>query len=204
MPGLIVYADGFNLYHGMKAKFGRRLLWLDLVALAMSLRPRSNLLAVKYFTAPVLDDPGAASRQGRYQRALLASGGGKLEIVQGRYQKKAMTCRTCRATWTHYEEKETDVNIATAIVSDAAAKVADSLIVISADSDLAPAIRAATSLNPTIFVAAAFPPLRYSAELKKLMPSSFHIGATKLKQSQLPAVVTDGHGQSYQRPTKWQ
>lgn len=95
------------------------------------------------------------------------------------------------------------MNIATAIVSDAAAGAADSLIVVSADSDLAPAVRAAKIVNSTIFVAAAFPPHRYSAELKKLMPASFHIGTTKLTQSQLPNVVRDATGQTYQRPAKW-
>src|SRR6266536_636756 len=31
------YVDGFNLYFGLKAKYGRRYLWLDLQALAASL-----------------------------------------------------------------------------------------------------------------------------------------------------------------------
>ncbi|GAB7006462.1 hypothetical protein JCM18899A_39350 [Nocardioides sp. AN3] len=36
MSSLIVYVDGFNLYHGLKDQFGRRMLWLDLVELARS------------------------------------------------------------------------------------------------------------------------------------------------------------------------
>lgn len=203
VSGLIVYVDGFNLYHGMKDKFGRRLLWLDLVELSRSVRPKSSLLQVRYFTAPVLDNPPAASRQGRYQQALLAHNGALIDIVQGRYQKKTLTCRSCEDTWIRYEEKETDVNIATSIVSDAAAGVADSMLIVSADSDLVPAVRAARELNPSLFVASAFPPARFSAELKKLMPSSFSIGTTKLTQSQLPKVVKDAGGRTYGRPAKW-
>ncbi len=203
MSGLIVLVDGFNLYHGMKDKFGRRLLWLDLTALAVSLRPRSVLLSVKYFTAPVLDDPAAASNQARYQRALEVQSGGRLDVVQGRYQKKTLSCRKCGARWTHYEEKETDVNIATSMVVAAADGKADSLIVISADSDLVPAVKAARELNPKLFIAAAFPPRRFSAELMKLMPSSFHIGTSKLTQSQLPEVVVDPYGPKLRRPAKW-
>lgn len=101
MSSLSVYVDGFNLYHGLKDQFGRRMLWLDLVALSNRLRPRSSLFQVRYFTAPVLDDPPAASRQGRYQHALLAHNPGLVDIVQGRYQKKLMSCRTCGAWWTH-------------------------------------------------------------------------------------------------------
>lgn len=203
MSGLIVYVDGFNLYHGLKDKSGRRFLWLDLVALAQALRPKSALLQVHYFTAAVLDDPPAAARQGRYQQALLAHNPGLLTITQGRYQKKTMTCRTCGSAWTHYEEKETDVNIATAIVADAAAGHADTALIVSADSDLVPAVRAARTVNPSLFLAAAFPPARYSGELAKLMPASFHIGAGRLRSSQLPSIVTDDGGRTYRRPSKW-
>ena len=189
MSDLIVYVDGFNLYHGMKQKFGRRLLWLDLVALAKALRPASHLVTVKYFTAPVLDDPPAAGRQGRYQQALVAQNSGMVTITQGRYQKKSIKCRSCNSSWTHYEEKETDVNIATAIVSDAASGLASSALIISADSDLVPAIKAARAVAPGMFIAAAFPPMRFSAELNKLMPASFHIGTSKLTNSQLPKTV---------------
>jgi uncharacterized LabA/DUF88 family protein len=203
MCSLIVYVDGFNLYHGMRAKYGRRLLWLDLVELATSLRPRSTLLEVQYFTAPVLDDPPAASRQSGYQSALLARHPKRLKIIQGRYQKKRMSCRACGAAWTMYEEKETDVNIATAIVSDTAAGRADSALIFSADSDLVPAVKAASRLDPDQFLAAAFPPDRYSAELKKLMPASFHIGRAKLIAAQLPAAFKDRAGREHTRPTKW-
>ncbi len=161
------------------------------------------MVQVRYFTAPVLDDPPAASRQSRYQHALLAQNPGLVEIVQGRYQKKSMACRRCGASWTHYEEKETDVNIATSLVSDAAQRLSDAALVISADSDLTPAVKAARALHPGLFVAAAFPPRRSSAELKKLMPASFHISLAKIRQSQLPLTVREATGRSYSRPSKW-
>ncbi|MEU4287562.1 NYN domain-containing protein [Kribbella sp. NPDC026596] len=188
----------------MKERSGRRLLWLDLVKLSQLLRPRSSLVRVHYFTAPVLDDPAAASRQGRYQAALLARNPGLIDITQGRYQKKERTCRACGASWIHYEEKETDVSIATALVADAASRGTDSALIISADSDLSPAVRTARTLNTAMFMAAAFPPMRYSAELSKLMPASFKIGMSKLTGAQLPRTVLDSaSGRSYRRPAKW-
>jgi hypothetical protein len=46
------YVDGFNLYHGLKAKHGRKYLWLDLQALALRLiKPAQHLIEVQYFTA---------------------------------------------------------------------------------------------------------------------------------------------------------
>ena len=57
------YIDGFNLYFGVR-QHGRRYLWLDLEQLVQSLlRPRQQLVAVRYFTARVRNDPpsGAAT-----------------------------------------------------------------------------------------------------------------------------------------------
>ena len=199
---LIVYIDGFNFYHGMHDKFGRSTLWIDFVALAQSLRPRSHIVAVKYFTAPVLGDAGAASRQAYHQAAVAARHTNVFSVTQGRYQAKTVTCFNCRATRTVHEEKETDVNIAVALVGDAAANAMDSALIISADSDLAPAVRAAKQFRPHMFIGAAFPPKRFSSELKQLMPASSQIGRDKIRQALLPASFTVG-ATTYTRPPKW-
>ena len=55
-----------------------------------------------------------------------------------------------------------------------------------------------------MFLAAAFPPLRYSAELSNLMPASFSIGMSKLTRSKLARTVVDSvSGRTYNRPAKW-
>jgi uncharacterized LabA/DUF88 family protein len=201
---LIVYIDGFNLYHGLHEASGRSRLWLDLVALAKSLRPRSHLVQVKYFTAPVLDEPDALSRQETYQKALLAQSPGLVTVVPGRYQSKLIGCRKCGHAYTHYEEKETDVNIAVALVADTLTHACSDALIISADSDLVPAVRTVQAKSPGTFVVAAFPPKRYSAHLHTLMPRSFIIGASKINQSQLPEQVVDPEtGIVYSRPAKW-
>jgi uncharacterized LabA/DUF88 family protein len=199
---LVVYVDGFNLYHGLHDAAGTRLLWLDLVRLSEVLRPRSQVVRVRYFTAPVLDQPDAASRQQEYQDALVALYGDRVAIEQGRYQSKQMKCRACGATWSAREEKETDVNIAVSLVSDAAARDMEAALLISADSDLAPAVRAAKRLHPGLFVAAAFPPKRFSVELKTLMSASFPIGMNKLRASMLPDEIV-GAARTYRRPAEW-
>lgn len=117
---LAVYVDGFNLYWGLHDSWRRRYLWLDLVELARKLRPRSRLVALKYFTTPIVDEPEAQSRQAHYNTALEARHPGLLTIHLGRYQSKPMQCRRCGFAWEHREEKETDVNIAVQLVADAA------------------------------------------------------------------------------------
>ena len=164
MDRLIVYVDGFNLYHGLHETAQCRWLWLDLVALAKKLRPRSQLVALRYFTAPVCGQQDALARQQTYSQALETKYPQQVQIIEGRYQKKPRRCRSCGARWTDYEEKETDVNIAVHLVRDVASNAMDSALVVSADSDLSPAIRMAQSMNPDLFIAAAFPPRRKSSE----------------------------------------
>jgi len=66
------YVDGFNLYHGLKHKHGRKYLWLDLEALVKYLmKPTQSLVGVEYFTARVRNqvssdpNPRVAGGRGR-------------------------------------------------------------------------------------------------------------------------------------------
>lgn len=196
-----VYIDGFNLYHGLHDTYGRKYLWLDVVDLVQSLRPRTKIVKVKYFTALVQGDGG--ENQQHYIDALKARHGDVLEVVLGRYQRKQYVCRTCGASHVLFEEKETDVNMALEISHDAAQHRADSMFIISGDSDLSPAIRKALEVSEgAIFIAALFPPNRVSNELKKLMPASSRIGEAKIRGAQLPAMFSTD-GKTFVKPSKW-
>jgi uncharacterized LabA/DUF88 family protein len=150
--GLVVrvaaYVDGFNLYFGLKAKHGRKYLWLDLQALAASLlRPGQALEQVTYFTARVRNDPDGEQRQSNYLDALVYHSP-LVTIINGHFQEKHRQCWQCGSAWTVYEEKETDVSIAVALLEDAVQDRYDTALLISADSDLCPAIRAMKRLRP--------------------------------------------------------
>lgn len=199
---LMVYVDGFNLYYGMHEEFGRSTLWLDLVALAKSFRPKQQLVAVKYFTAPVLDNPDGQGRQAYYIEALKSLYSGKFIPIMGRYQKKTITCFKCKREHTHYEEKETDVNIAVTLVADAALRKMDAAILVSGDSDLVPAVNAVRSLDGRLFIACAFPPNRVSKHLRTLMPASLNVDRKRLKRLQLPDSFA-ASGQTFERPKYW-
>jgi uncharacterized LabA/DUF88 family protein len=205
---VIAYVDGFNLYHGLRARFQHRYLWLDLVGLVRRLRPRDTIVAVRYFTALVRNQPQAEARQQVYLAALGAHSGPLLGIVQGRYQAKQQECRGCGVRWISYEEKETDVNIAVSLVADAASSAADLALLVSADSDLCPAIRTTRVVSAAVGggmgIVAAFPPRRYSHEIKTLVPGAFTLAQADIRNSLLPEVVVDPRsGQKYRRPTKW-
>lgn len=200
---LAVYVDGFNLYHGLHDASGTELLWLDLVKLARNLRPRSSVLKVKYFTAMVTDDPDAQSRQDRYISALKALYPGRVTVIHGQYMSKKRTCRECGAIWKIFEEKQTDVNIAVHLVADVAAKIADTFMVISADSDVIPAIKMGRTLNQHATIIAQFPPRRESKALRRLLPSSRQITLQTIRESQLDDLTVSTKGEQFMRPTKW-
>lgn len=102
-----------------------------------------------------------------------------------------------------YEEKESDVNLAVAMVEDAALDRYDMAILVSADSDLCPAVRAARRIRPGTRFVAAFPPRRYSDDLKRTVDGFYWLGRDKLRRSQLPDEVVTASGIKLSRPAYW-
>ncbi|MFI6758529.1 NYN domain-containing protein [Micromonospora sp. NPDC050417] len=203
MNRVTAYVDGFNLYHGLKAKHGRKYHWLDLQLMVTSLlRSDQELASVNYFTARIRNQPSSERRQEDYLRALDAAAP-KLRIIEGRFQAKASICRHCGSTWTSYEEKETDVNLALSIARDAARDRFDTCILISGDADLCPAIRVTRELAPDKKVVVAFPPRRWSDALRNEADACFTIGDAKIRQAQLPDKVMLDNGLIVERPAYW-
>ncbi len=203
MARVVAYVDGFNLYNGLKAKHGKKYLWLNLELLvARLLQPYQQLEQVRYFTASVRDDPAALHRQSQYLGALV-NHAATVEVTMGRFQEKTARCRTCRSTWTTYEEKETDVNIAISLLEDGIYQRFDTALIISGDSDLCPPIRALRRVNPGVRVVSAFPPKRASDELRRTADAAFMIGDVHIRNSLLPPSVRAAGGLVFTRPRSW-
>ena len=195
------YIDGFNLYHGLHED-GRRYLWLDLEGLVHSLlKPGQELVIVRYFTARVRNDPDSEQRQNTYLKALNAHSS-ILDIRYGRFQEKSMRCRRCAGSWVTYEEKESDVALAVSLVADGVKGLFDAALIVSADSDMVPAIRELRTARREVRVVGALPPNRNSSDLRAHCDASFRIGAAKIRQAQLPETVMDGP-HAITRPAYW-
>ena len=186
---VIVYIDGFNFYYGLKftARW-RKYYWLDVVKLFESfMRPNQELIAVKYFSAKP-DDIEQSRRQNAFFQANKENP--KFRLILGKYLKKEITCFKCKNVIHTYEEKETDVRIATQIVADAYQKNCDVAIVVSADSDMVPAIELATQARQKVFV--YFPPNQYSSNLASMgigQPTHLKRYENRFRQSLLPDTV---------------
>lgn len=198
---VIVYIDGFNLYHGIKTAFGDKYLWLNMMAMSQGfLRPEDELVAVRYFTTKVIDQPAKEARQSRLLKAMDASG---VETHLGKFQRRTIECRKCHATWRSYEEKFTDVAIGVRMVEDAATRQCDRMILVSADSDLIPAIESVRRVNAGVRLIVAFPPKRQSVDLRKLADGHFAIGEDTLRSALFPPVVTTADGYQIHQPREW-
>lgn len=197
------YIDGFNLYNGVKERYGRKYLWLDLEDMVNRLLQQDQVFnRVKYFTSRVRNDEQSLFRQRTYLHALAAHCR-YIDIIEGRFQEKTAHCKGCRRTWRTYEEKETDVNIAVAMVEDAVSGEFDTAMVVSGDSDLAPAIRAVRRLRPGVKIVSVFPPRRSSEELRRLSDAAFTIGEGVIRDSLLPDAVRRNDGKVFTRPRSW-
>ena len=89
------------------------------------------------------------------------------------------------------------------MMKDAFANAFDTALLVSADSDLVPAVTAIRGLFPEKSIVVAFPPERFSAELKGAAHASFTIGRAKLAACQLPDPVLKADGTQLARPAKW-
>src|SRR5262249_29328579 len=145
--------------------------------------------------------PDKRHRQATYLEALSTLS--PLRVFEGHFLATAVQCLSCHASWTSHEEKMTDVQIATELLSDAFQDRFDTALIVSADSDLVPPIRAIRALFPGKSIVAAFPPKRYSRALETAAHAHFTLGRAKLAHSQFPDQVTKPDGHVLDRPPTW-
>jgi uncharacterized LabA/DUF88 family protein len=198
---VIAYIDGFNLYYGMKAAYGRKYLWLDVEEMCRSLlKTNQQLVAVKYFTARVRTPQDSQRRQNTYLDALAHQT--QTVSIFGRLQMNEVRCSNCGHTRQKPEEKRTDVAIATNLVADAYSRRFDMALLVSGDSDMIPPIQEVSGLAGRRIVV-AFPPKRRSQHLLTAAGASTNISEASLRKSQLKQQVVLPNGVVLARPTTW-
>ena len=140
-------------------------------------------------------------RHRAYVAALEATG---VECVLGRFKYSDVRCRNCGSQWRSYEEKETDLNIGIRIVRDAFHDVFDVYYLVSADTDLAPAIRMLKTEFPgREFVSVATPRRPHSSEFLRLADRTFKITNNALSKCLLPAELAGKDGKMIVRPAQY-
>jgi NYN domain len=221
--GTYVYVDGFNLYYGV---FGKErgwrsaaYKWLDLSALAANVWPAlTPIAAVRYFTAlvkPTPADPQVGVRQQAYIRGLRAVGATvhfgtfkvrrkNVRLIGAAPQVPPSTTNvvlSAEAQIGKYDEKGSDVNLATYLVRDAAKGDCTTAIVVSNDSDLVEPIRLVRA-EFGVDVYLINPQQRAVTELVRSARSCRDLKLATLAACQLPRQLTDAFG-TVSRPAAW-
>lgn len=183
----ITYIDGFNLYYAIKDLDRPILKWVDLWKLSETfLRKNEALEAVNYFTAYATWNPASLVKHRAYAKAQMAQG---VTVTFGKFKHKILKCRKCGRTYDTKEEKETDVNIAMALITDAFKDRYDRAILISADTDLRPPVDVVRKNFPDKEILVASPPGRHR-RARGLQPK-YDIKPGRIANSLLPKQVTD-------------
>jgi len=202
MNRVITYIDGFNLYFGLREKGWCRFYWLNVQLLAQNLlKFNQELVLTKYFTARIIGSPGKEKRQSTFIEALETIP--NLEIIYGKYQLNPRECTHCGFKDRVPNEKMTDVNIAVEMLSDAVKDRFDTALLLSADSDLAPLVRAIKNTFTQKRVVVVFPPKRDSVELRNIAHACLRIGRANLARSLFPDNVRKADGFILRRPPTW-
>ncbi|MGH2532670.1 MAG: NYN domain-containing protein [Thermomicrobiales bacterium] len=218
MKDAIVYVDGFNLYYYYGLFRNRNRIhplsaykWLDLGKLCSRLLPKDRVHRIRYFTADVSatpKDPDQPIRQQAYLRALQTIP--HLQMHKGRFLQTTKRGLPVDAV-KHgadlievrlFEEKGSDVNIATYLLWDALSHSCEKSVVISNDSDLAEPIRVVRDeLGVEIAVISPYPWV--TNDLKMVASSSGPLHPRLVRQCQFPSVLVDASGSPILKPRSW-
>lgn len=131
----------------------------------------------------------------------LRSTGVQVELAQ--FKQKRTKCPHCSLVITRHEEKGTDVAVAVKLVELCATDQCDAVVLLTGDSDLAPAVRAAQRQFPKKEMFSFFPYGRASFELRSLVRQSFKIKSDRYVKFQLPDPVVLADGRQISKPTGW-
>ncbi len=188
MTKVRAYVDGFNVYHALENVGDPRLKWLNYNTLFKSLiRDGEELVAIHLFTAVWKFE---TKKQKRHQNFLAAQEAYGVKVHLGEFAKPKKWCARHERYCSFREEKQTDVGIAVQMLSDASSGEKQRMILVTADSDQIPAVRALRKMDH-ISLTLAYPPKRKSEarELGDLIPDRLELKPQRLLTCMLPRTV---------------
>ena len=207
--------DGFNLYHSLREASdhlgldGKRTRWLNIWSFAKSYLSwcgnGAQLQDVYFFTALAKhlqkSKPGVVSRHKLYLRCLESTG---VTVVQGRFKARApIICHGCGRKIRLHEEKETDVSLAVKMFELCYFDACDTVVIVTGDTDLAPAIRTVKRLFPDNKIGVAMPYQRHNAELARIVHMAVNINRDRYTQHQFSDPFILSNGKEISKPGDW-
>lgn len=183
------YIDGFNLYYAiMENPNFVKYKWLNLRSLCQMFIGDPKLYEIQkiyYFSAYC---PWKVKRQLRHRTYVKALRTERIDCVMGEMFRESRTCKKCGHTYIEQKEKQTDINIATTMLTGAYQNKFDVAFLITGDSDMVPVIKKVQNVFGKK-VTSIFPPNRESSHIKQVAHSHKKIEEVHLKNSPFPNVI---------------
>ncbi|MGU9951911.1 MAG: NYN domain-containing protein [Gammaproteobacteria bacterium WSBS_2016_MAG_OTU1] len=231
------YIDGLNIYHRIRdydRKTNKNYRWLNYRSLCEEmLHPGDTLGDIYFFTsiAYFLGDEGIVARHQCLLDALESYG---IKIMLGYFEKRRKTTKTIHghfgkqkeptkiSKYDHMEiiakyfgpgkEKQTDVNIATQMIVDAALKRCEKIFLFSGDNDFAPALRGVAEVagDASVRTVLMMPPYENKAPRPKIskLQQAANGGVVKITFDSLvghalPEEIETPHGETILMPEEY-
>lgn len=215
----IVYIDGYNLYYGLLRRSPYK--WLDLYSLFQNhvLNNAANVIEIRYYTAPVLgkmsDDPESLQRQRIYLQALRKMPPNKVQIIEGKMVASTPFLRLVTPIpevpeRTHAQvytlnEKNTDVNLASDLITGAWTGAYEQAVICTNDTDISGALGSVSIHHPNITLGLVAPipgndHRKMASDLTKHVHWAKILSPVHLARAQLPSKIPNT---SIRIPEKW-
>jgi uncharacterized LabA/DUF88 family protein len=212
MKKVAVYIDGFNLYHSIKRLNLDYLKWLNLRSLSEKfIDPKTEIIDKIYYFSAFANhlnkyDSSKVVRHKIYVRALSNY---KIDFIEGKFKTDDFPCSNsgCNKKLIYKEvEKETDVNFAIYFIKDVMQNNYDKYVLMTNDTDQAPSIKMAKTINSNIKIEILVPPtyeMNYTFKDILKIKEPKKINKTHLERSLLPNEIIQPNGKIIRVPPKY-
>ncbi len=201
-----LYVDGFNLYHPLCELGENHLKWLNLWALGELICQdrQHDLVSVTYCTAYQQNSTEQRVRHQKYIEALEYYG---VDYILGHYVNAPMdNCWNCGVGGEKANEKQSDINLALSVLSDASEDKFDWAYIISADSDQTATARFLKAKYPKKKLVTVAPPnKKISTKIAKIADGKRKLIKDDIIKCVMPQVILrDDGGTPIRCPIEYQ
>lgn len=198
----IFLIDGFNFYHPIDAHPEyHRFKWLDFSKLVKCFIPKTDSVSdIIYFSAETRASEEKRRRQKVYLDVLKHLG---IKIVLGEFKKASRKCKECGKWYKEWNEKLTDVNLASTLIVKAFNDEFEKAIIVCADFDITPAVHSVKHIFPSKRIEVVIPLNRKAEEIKKSYDRFHHLKIEHLESSLLPPEISISDRKIIKRPPEW-
>lgn len=203
--------DGFNLFHNMNKKKFKQYKWLNFSKMLRNYVNKDDDLEIHYFTTINYQDIVAYKYEkekykGKLERHLAlikAEESRGVYVHYGYFRNTEFICKECGHKNIIRKEKQTDVGIGAYLSYLAFSRDIHRFIILSADTDLIPAIELVKKYGEQIRVELLLPPGQIKSKISDYCDNTYQLKEDVLKNSLFPLIFENKNKETIVCPKEW-